>query len=318
MEGAKYDADDPSMPISRLVPSAAEKRAAELAKISPQERREKLRVRAEAHWRATFPKDPPQSLENDSYLLLGNVPAERLETTARWADEAVKSLQAFFDVSGTAPFPAGLAIIVLKDRRSYEEFNRAVAKRAPQAAIHGHAVVSLSSQEAYVVVEELAERASNSTPSARDNLVEQLTAAFVIRSDSKMPDWLVLGMSRLYAAGFPESVSTAKSGKSGKKSAKPGSVLSSEVYRLVGSLEKPGDILVDGSFSASAAREVGSAMVTVLVETRGRPLFIRLVKALQGGTEQSDAFKHVYGTDIRDFAESFRSLAAQSARSSTK
>src|ERR1700685_2165872 len=46
-EGARYDGGDPKPPLASLVPSEAERRNAELARISPQEFRERRRRRTE-------------------------------------------------------------------------------------------------------------------------------------------------------------------------------------------------------------------------------------------------------------------------------
>ena len=248
-----------------------------------------------------LPKESPQvGREIDAFLVYGNIPTERLEQIARWAASGVQAAQAFFDEHATPTFKGGLAIFVMKDRSSYEEFCQAVEKREPQAAIRSHAVVTPDLKEAYVVVQDLP---ADDRTGTQTELVEQIGDAFLMRSDPKLPEWLILGSGRVLSAPNPTS-------------ALPNS-LWPQVYRLVGSLEKPEDLLTDGTFSPSAAREVGAALVATVLEGRGKALFVRFVKALQGGTSQTDALRGVYGNDLRGTAEAFLARAARSAGKST-
>jgi hypothetical protein len=86
-----------------------------------------------------------------------------------------------------------------------------------------------------------------------------------------------------------------------------------QVYRLIASLEKPEDLLTDGTFSPSAAREVGAAIVSSLLEGHDKGQFVKFVKALERGTSQADALREVYGTDLRGAAEAFLTRAAKSS-----
>ncbi len=90
-----------------------------------------------------------------------------------------------------------------------------------------------------------------------------------------------------------------------------------QVYRLVGSLEKPEDLLTDRTFSPSAAREVGSAIVSTLLEGHDKGQFVKFVKALERGSTQAHALRDVYGTDLRGASEAFLARAAKSAGKST-
>ncbi len=298
LEGAKFDGGDPKQPLRSLVPSEAERRTAELARTSPQELHERRRRRSAELWRRALPKESPQIVENDAFLVYGNVPAERIEQVTRWAASAVQAAQAFFDDHSTPAFKGGLAIFVLKDRFSYEEFCQAVEKREPQAAIRGHAVVTPDLQDAYVVIQDLPDLPADDRSGTRAELVEQIGDAFLMRSDPKLPEWLVLGSGRMLSAP-------------NRTSAMPNSQWP-QIYRLVGSLEKPEDLLTDGTFSPSAAREVGAALVASLLEGRDRALFVRFVKGLESGTSQADALRNIYGTDLRGTAEAFLARAARS------
>ena len=56
LEGAKYDGGDPKHPLRSLVPTASERRTAELARSSPQELHERRRQRSEELWRRAYPR----------------------------------------------------------------------------------------------------------------------------------------------------------------------------------------------------------------------------------------------------------------------
>ena len=86
------------------------------------------------------------------------------------------------------------------------------------------------------------------------------------------------------------------------------------LYRLVGSLEKPDDLLADGSFSSTALADVGEAVTAFLIDRRGKTLFPRFVQQLVNGASQADAFRDVYGSDPRALADDFLQQAAKAAR----
>jgi hypothetical protein len=296
LEGAKYDGGDAKKPMRDLVPSESDRRMAELAHTSPQELHDRRRQRSEEQWHRALPKKAPQTVENDAFLVYGNVPAERLEQVARWAAGAVQAAQAFFD-DRAQPFKGGLTIFVMKDRFSYEEFCQAVERREPQAAIHGHAVVTPDLKDAYVVVQDSADAPGSA--SIRTELTEQIGDAFLMHFDPKLPEWLIVGSGRMLA--LPNGASAIPNSQW------------PQVYRLVGSLEKPEDLLTDGTFSPSAAREVGAAIVSSLLEGHDKGQFVKFVKALEHGTSQADALRDVYGTDLRGAAEAFLARAAKSS-----
>jgi hypothetical protein len=124
-----------------------------------------------------------------------------------------------------------------------------------------------------------------------------------MRFDPKLPQWLIVGSGRMLA--LPSGASAIPDSQW------------PQVYRLVASLEKPEDLLTDGTFSPSAAREVGAAIVSSLLEGRDKAKFVRFVKALEHGTTQADALRDVYGTDLRGAAQTFLSRAAKSSGKAT-
>jgi mono/diheme cytochrome c family protein len=309
-EGAAFDGSDPKRRLASLVPSEIERRKAELARATPAELRKARRSKSEEQWRRTFPRSEAAVVENDDFLLLGNVSAERLNEAARLAAEGLRSAQQFLGDSSKPAFKGGIALFVLKDRGSFDEFNQTVLKREAAPTVHGAAVVTPDLKEAYAVVEDR-EHASGqeggqtqAAASLRNNLAEQLTAALLKRADKKLPDWVVAGSGRVVAAGGSQAAIAALQWPA--------------LYRLVGSLEKSDDLVNDGMFSAAAIADVGEAAVAFLIDKRGKTLFPRFVQQLVNGATQADAFREVYGADPQTFADEFLARAAQSARANEK
>jgi hypothetical protein len=86
------------------------------------------------------------------------------------------------------------------------------------------------------------------------------------------------------------------------------------VFRLTGSLERTDDLLADGTFSSAAIGDVSEAFTGFLIEKRGKGTFGRFLGQLQNGSIQADAFRDVYGTDLRTIAEEFLARADQARR----
>ncbi|HXY32601.1 MAG TPA: c-type cytochrome domain-containing protein [Planctomycetaceae bacterium] len=308
-EGAAFDGD-PKQKLASLVPSEVERRKAELAQTSSDELRQKRRSRSEEQWRRTFPKTEPAQVENDDFVVLGNVSAERLNEAARLAGEALRAAQEFLGDSSRPAFKGGLALFVLKDRNSFEEFSQTVQKREPPSAIHGSAVVTPGLKDAYVVVEDRESASAQKggerqpEPSLKNSLVEQLTEALLKRADKKLPDWLVAGSGRVAAAGGSQAALESAQWPA--------------LYRLVGSLEKSDDLLNNGTFSAAAIGDVGEAVTASLIEKRGKAMYVRFVQQLVNGGTQADAFRGVYGIEPQAFAEEFVTRAARAANGEDK
>jgi hypothetical protein len=298
-EGASFDGSDPKQKLQSLVPSEMERRKAELARTTPAEMRRVRLSQSEEQWRRTFPRAEPVRVENDDFLIFGNVAPERLNEAARWAADGLRAAQESLGDSSKPAFKGGLTVFVLKDRNSFEEFSQTVERRDAAPAVHGSAVVTPDLKQAYVVIEDGENNASQESV-ARTRLAEQLAAALLKRAEKKLPDWIVAGSGRVIAAGGSQQALAT--------------VEWAALYRLVGSLEKPDDLLSDGSFSSAAVADVGQAMAAFLIDKRGKTLFTRFVQQLVNGATQADAFRDVYGTDPRSFADDFLARAAKSAR----
>ncbi|HET6326886.1 MAG TPA: c-type cytochrome domain-containing protein [Planctomycetaceae bacterium] len=309
-EGAAFDGSDPKRRLASLVPSEIEKRKAELARTSPADLRKARHSTSEEQWRRSFPRSEATRVENDDFLLFGNVSSERLNEAARLAAEGLRTAQAFLGDSSKPAFKGGIAIFVLKDRGSFDEFSQTVEKREPAPGVHGAAVVTPDLKDAYVVVEDREnastqdEGQTKSATSLQANLAERLTAALLKRADKKIPDWIVAGSGRVVAVGGSQPALAALPWPS--------------LYRLVGSLDKSDDLVIDGTFSTAAIADVGEAAVAFLIDKRGKTLFSRFVQQLVNGATQADAFRDVYGTDPRTFADEFVAKAAQAARAGEK
>ncbi len=309
-EGASFDGSDPKRGLASLVPTEIEKQKAELARLTPAELHQSRRSKSEEQWRRSFPRSEATRVENDDFLLLGNVSPERLNEAARFAADGLRAAQAFLGDNSKPAFKGGITLFVLKDRGSFNEFSQTVENREPPPGVHGATVVTPDLKDAYVVVEDRAnangqdEGQTKSATSLQANLAERLTAALLKRADKKIPDWIVAGSGRVVAVGGSQPALAALPWPN--------------LYRLVGSLDKSDDLVTDGTFSAAAIADVGEAAVAFLIDKRGKTLFSRFVQQLVNGATQADAFRDVYGTDPRAFADEFIAKAAQATRAGEK
>ena len=120
-----------------------------------------------------------------------------------------------------------------------------------------------------------------------------------MRSDPKLPDWLIVGSGRMLAPPIGASAIPEFPMAAGLS---PG--------RLTGEARGPVDrrhlLAVGGAGGGSGDRLVDCGR-------EGEGQFVRFIKGLAGGTSQADALRDVYGTDLRGAATAFLTRAAKSS-----
>ena len=92
-EGAKFDGPDAKAPLRSLVPTDAEKRARELAALSPEDFVKRRKDRAGQLWSAALPNDAPVEHETDAFIVVGNVAESRTRQIADWAGASAERLR---------------------------------------------------------------------------------------------------------------------------------------------------------------------------------------------------------------------------------
>lgn len=297
-EGAVFDGDDAKKPLLEIVPSDDAMQAAKLAEMSPAEFAAHRRELSDAHWQRAFPQSQSQPVATAQFLIYGNVSPERIKQVKEWAAAHVGTLRKTFGSQDDPLWKGKLAIYALKDRFAYQEFALTVdgRSRVPEE-IHGHAVVTAGGNEAYIVLEDVGDTPSTTSPGTRALLVNLMTQAFLQRLGDQIPRWVVQGAGLHLAAKsrptnpyFPALKQTVPAALSG--------------------LTSPAQIFEDGTFSPAEAPAVGAALVDFLIRLRGQPKFTQFIQTLAKKGDLAVAMRGVYGTTPTALAATFvKSLA---------
>lgn len=280
-EGNTFDGTDPRAAISTLGPSEMQMAQQGMASISDADL-QKLRIeRSEEQYRKAVSNDPHPTLTSEHFLILGNVEEKRLAEVQGWANDSLKSLQKM--LGGDAkPWRGRLAIFVLKDQFSYNEFNEVIERRRPDESLTGHSKVTSGQEDAYVVLQEGATGTGQIDP-LHVALIDHLTGAYLQKSGTALPDWLVRGTGLAVADTI---LPDRQRSESLERAAAP----------LVAGLGRPEDVFNDGALSPSAAAPVGYTLVKFLMASGGPAKFSQFAKSLEGGATVNAALQSSYGT----------------------
>jgi hypothetical protein len=288
-EGNKFDGDNVKTPLRDLVPTEAEMRANELAKLTDDEWLDLRLERTEDQWKRTLPKDPGGRVEGNEFLIWGNVSRARLTEINSLAEKNFRSIKEMFnDKTDGRAFNGRLAIMVFKDRLGYEEFNLTIERRQPDASIIGHSRVTNSLEDAYIVLEDVGDDPGDGRMNLETSLVAQLANAYLQKSGTRLPDWVAKGTG-LYVA--------SRSGGD-----KYFTSLPSEASEALVGINQPEAIFADGAFSPGQSAAVGYTLVAYLIKNRGAGKFGQFVSRLKSGNTVDAAAQAVYGAGARALA----------------
>ena len=125
-EGCVYDGEDPKTPLRQFVRTEAEMEADRFAAMSAEEMNAFRIDRTETQFKRALPNDSFNTIKGDQFYLIGNVSPDRLRQVDEWSQAHAANLTKSFS-GGDGPIWRGrLAIFVVKDRFSYDEFNLVV------------------------------------------------------------------------------------------------------------------------------------------------------------------------------------------------
>ncbi len=304
LEGNKFDVDDPSKPLRDIVPTDEEIAAERLAKLSDEEFTQHRIRKSQELWTTALSKQPYRWLENRDFLVYGNASDERLKEIASWADEHAGELRKTFSDKSLYLWKGKLTIFVIKDRFDFEQFTSVNFGQEAPAEMFGFAKVTSTSEEAYVTLQDIGDAASETDPSFRTSLIEQVTAAYLQKGEGggNLPAWVSRGTG-LYFAAQAETKSPYFDG------------LKTSVPAMLQTVAKPADVFNDGTFSPSAVGAVGYTLVDFLIKSSGPAAFGQLIRVVKSGTKIQDAIKTVYKADPTALAASYgKSLTAGGRR----
>jgi mono/diheme cytochrome c family protein len=299
-EGNVFDGSDPQAPLASYVPTEEDLAAQRFAAMSADEFIAHRRQRTEEIWKRTLPNDPHQTLETDDLLIVGDVAEDRLKEVEGWASSHLEKLRRTFDAGDEPLWKGKLAIFVFKERFGLTEYATSIANLRAPDGMFGDSLVTPTHSDAYVVVQDIGDEASDTQPGLKANLIDHLTAAFLQRK-GLLPEWLTRGTGLLMAAQDQPSNPYIKQ-------------LPRQAANAVAGVDRPQDVFADGTFSPATVGAVGYALVDSLVSASGNARFLQLVQQLQSGTEVEAAVRAVYGTSLDDVGRSFLTALRRSTR----
>lgn len=283
-EGCVYDGVDPKTPLVSFVKSEAEMAQEKASQLSPAQFNELRKEKTTAQLKLAIPKDTVTTLESDDLLVVGNAPEARMKQVEDWSKQHVEALRKGFGAPTGQAWKGRLAVFVMKDRFSYEEFTLTVNSRPAAEGMQGHSVVTPSFDEAYVVLEDVGDEVSAKSPGLHVNVIDQLTGAYMKRTGPNLPNWLLRGTGL--------SLAMKVAGRNAYLDAMP-----KEAATLVPTLVNPSDVFVDTSFSPGSIGAVGLTLVEYLMANGGPTKFGEFVKSLESGATMSEALTKIYGLD---------------------
>jgi mono/diheme cytochrome c family protein len=296
-EGAKFDGEDAKATLRSLVPTADELKAARFAKMSATEFAQYRRQQTETLWGRAFPKAKPKSVESKEFFVFGNVSTTRLDEVAKMAEKQAERLRKTFREKSEPLFKGKVAIIVVKDRFAYEEFNLVIQRREVPREMTGHAVVDKLYEDAYIVVQDLGNDASETSPGMQVNLIDHLTGAYMMRGGGKLPDWVLRGTGLALAA----QVEPKNAYITGLRAKVPG---------ILKNVASPAAVLANGTFSPADVGPVGYTLVEFILRAGGGVKYAQFIARLHKGESMAAALKAVYQTDPAALAQTYaRSLS---------
>ncbi len=302
-EGAKFDGDDPKKPF----PTLAQREAAALARLTPEQWIERRKKETSEQWKKTYQNTEPTIRDSSEFLIYGDVSAERLEQVEKWATEEANSLKSSFGVKESQLWKGKLAVFVFKDRFGYEEFNQSVHKREVPREVMGHSDVSATMEDALIAMQDIGDAATDTVPGMHVNVIEHVTGAFLKRGGGNLPDWVIRGtglaLANQHSKGNPYLV---------KMPAQAGEILRES------RIDKPEDIFGNGTFSPGEVGPIGFTLVDFMLRRGGPASFGQFVKRLQSGDKAEAALKAVYSADGKTLALAYSNSLPTGAKKPKK
>jgi mono/diheme cytochrome c family protein len=291
-EGAKFDGPDVKAPMRSLVPTEAEKRARELAALSPDEFAKRRKERASQLWSAALPNDPPVENETDAFLVVGNASESRIKQVADWANASAERLRKLFKIKEALIWRGKLIVFVFKDRFSYAEFAQTNENVQIPADTKGHSRVSSLGDEAYICLLDIGDTPTDDSPGVRTLLMGLLAEASLQRLPNRVPDWAAKGTGLVLAAQSDPKNPYFRG-------------LAAGAHEALRAINKPEELFANGTFSPADLAPVGFTLVSYMLKQGGEPYFVDFLGQTATGKTLNDALKAVYNVDTVNLARAY-------------
>lgn len=291
-EGARFDGPDPKAPLRSLVPTDAEKRARELAALSPEEFAKRRKERASQLWNAALPNDPPVENETDAFIVMGNAGESRIKQIADWSGASAERLRKLFKIKDALIWRGKLIVFVFKDRFSYVEFAQTNENVQIPADTKGHSRVSPTGDEAYIGLLDIGDTPTDDSPGVRSLLMSLLAEASLQRLPNRVPEWASKGTGLVLAAQSDAKNPYFRG-------------LAAGAHEALRAIKKPEEIFANDTFSPADLAPISYTLVTYMLKKGGEPYFVDFLNQAASGKNLSDAFRAVYNVDTVNLARAY-------------
>lgn len=270
-EGARFDGSQPTASL------AADSQLAWADAASHEALFSRRQEQSLAQWSKVSPNDDALSAKNNEFLVLGNVPQERIDevlsTFAEAADEARKLLK----LPDQDPMiKGGMTVFVLNNRYNYGEFGRMI--QGHELPKNWQAHWNSEGIDVYGVV--LADDGWNEDTT--EPLALQLTVGGFLGSYAGVPYWFAEGMARSlvvtkFRRGYPAAAQW----------------LAAQPQAIAG-LKNSKD-LAAGKLDEDSTGLIGMGLASVMTNRSNRRRFDKLLEELQAGSNFDDAMRKSFG-----------------------
>lgn len=140
-DGALLDATaDPAAPLEKLAPTPEQIRRDAVAKLSPEQRDKTLEAVGRERWKKSGAKAQPVVSPGKSFLLLSNLPKERVDRLLKTMEAQRTTLVAILGRAGSRPLagPEKVSLYVFNDLPAYVEFVRGAENREVEPGVETH------------------------------------------------------------------------------------------------------------------------------------------------------------------------------------
>lgn len=228
-QGALLDAGpniSPTAPIDKIAPTAEQRKAEELAKLSPEQREARLEETARERFKQAGRSEPPRLVSGRAVALFSELPQERARALVQTLDEQRERVLALLgpETAGSLAGPLKLSLYVFPDANTYAEFVRSVERRELEAGAQAHGRLTVDvpylaaidplaggpEPEASPTTARRGSRSKKATPreplasGPERSLAGLLTEALgqaAISAGGKAPRWLAEGLGAFLGAG---------------------------------------------------------------------------------------------------------------------
>ncbi|MCA8993009.1 MAG: hypothetical protein KDA88_13555 [Planctomycetaceae bacterium] len=290
-EGNAFDGADVRTNISTYVLSDADMAADKFATMTNDDFLAYRDKRSRDQFKRAVPNDEMTVVESDRLLFVGNVSRARLEEVKGWADTRLNALQQMFNDKSNYPWRGRLAVFVMKDRFSYDEFVQTVEGSRAAGDRHGHSMVTANQEDAYIVLHDLGDEATADKPNLHISLIDHLGGAYVKRGGGTAPEWLVRGVGLMLAENEYPNHAYFRSMQQTAKTIAP--------------TVDAGELFDDGAFSPGTIGSVGYSITGYLMKSAGPGQFGNMLRELGQGKSVDAAMQAAFQTQPRTIAMAY-------------